>query len=308
MQTVLGANGQIAEELTRYLHDNVTQDIRLVSRNPRQVHKTDQLHQANLLDAAATIAAVEGSDIAYLTVGLPIDSRLWEQQFPTMMANTIAACQKHGTKLVFFDNTYMYPRTDTPQVEGTAFQPIGRKATVRAEIANMLLAEMRAGTIEAVICRAPEFYGPGKTQSLTNTAIFDPIKQGKRPSVPISAHTRRSLIWTPDASRAMGLIGNTLDAYGQTWHLPIDPDRLTYAEMIAIASEVVGAEISYRTVPEAAFKFLGLFKPAVKEANELMPRYRQDNIFDTTKFFTRFPDFNVTTYRKGIAEILNGPA
>ncbi|MFT4011436.1 MAG: NAD-dependent epimerase/dehydratase family protein [Nocardioidaceae bacterium] len=306
MQTVLGANGQIAEELTRYLHDNVTQDIRLVSRNPRKVHEADQLHQANLLDADATSAAVEGSDIAYLTVGLPIDSTLWEQQFPLMMANTIAACRKHGTKLVFFDNTYMYPRTDTPQTEDTEFQPIGRKATVRAEIANMLLDEMRAGTIEAVICRAPEFYGPGKTQSLTNTAIFDPIKQEKRPTVPINAHTRRSLIWTPDASRAMGLIGSTPDAYGQTWHLPIDPNRLTYAEMIEIASEVVGRDISFRTVPELVFKILGLFKPAVKEANELMPRYRQDNIFDTTKFATRFPDFEVTSYREGIATMLGG--
>ena len=308
MQTVLGANGQIAEELTRYLHDNVTQDIRLVSRNPRQVHETDQLRQANLLDRDATAAAVEGSDIVYLTVGLPIDSTLWEQQFPTMMANTIAACQKHGTKLVFFDNTYMYARTDTPQVEDTAFEPVGRKATVRAEIATMLLDEMRAGTIEAVICRAPEFYGPGKTQSLTNTAVFDRIKQGKRPTVPINAHTRRSIIWTPDASRAMGLIGNTPDAYGQTWHLPIDPDRLTYAEMIEIASEVVGEDISYRTVPEVAFKVFGLLKPAVKEANELMRRYRQDNIFDTTKFATRFPDFDVTTYREGITEILRSPA
>ncbi|MGQ0631227.1 MAG: NAD-dependent epimerase/dehydratase family protein [Sporichthyaceae bacterium] len=308
MQTVLGANGQIAEELTRYLHDNVTEDIRLVSRNPRQVHESDQLHQANLLDADATAAAVEGSDIAYLTVGLPIDSSLWEQQFPVMMANTIAACQQHGAKLVFFDNTYMYPRTDAPQVEDTPFEPMGRKATVRAAIANMLLDQMRAGAIEALICRAPEFYGPGKTQSLTNTAIFDRIKQGKRPTVPINAHTRRSIIWTPDASRAMGLIANTADVYGQTWHLPIDPDRLTYGQMIGIASAVVGRDISYRTVPEAAFRILGIFNASVKEANELMPRYRQDNIFDSTKFTTRFPDFQVTTYREGVATILAGQA
>lgn len=304
MQTVLGANGQIAEELTRYLYDNVTHDIRLVSRNPHKVHETDQLHPANLMDADATAAAVEGSDIAYLTVGLPMDSALWEQQFPTMMANTIAACQKHATKLVFFDNTYMYPRTAAPQVEDTRFQPVGRKARVRAEIANMLLAEMSAGTIEAVIGRAPEFYGPGRTQSLTNTAIFDGIKDGRRPTVPINAHTRRSLIWTPDASRALGLLGNTPDAYGQTWHLPIDPNRLTYAQMIEIASDVTGREISYRTVPEVAFRLLGLFNASVKEANELMPRYRQDNIFDSTKFTARFPDFEVTTYRDGIAELL----
>ena len=62
---------------------------------------------------------------------------------------------------------------------------------------------MRAGRIEALIARAPEFYGPGKTQGLTNTSVFDRIRAGKRPIVPLSARTRRSLIWTPDASRAM---------------------------------------------------------------------------------------------------------
>ncbi|MGW5054556.1 NAD-dependent epimerase/dehydratase family protein [Actinokineospora sp. NPDC004072] len=306
MQTVLGANGQIAEELTRYLHDNVTHDIRLVSRNPRKVHETDQLVKADLMDAEATAAAVAGSDIAYLTVGLPIDSALWEQQFPVMMANTIAACQKHGTKLVFFDNTYMYPRTDAPQFEDTPFEPVGRKATVRAQIANMLLREMDAGTIEAVICRAPEFYGPGKTKSLTNSVVFDRIKHGKRPMIPLSARTRRTLIWTPDASRGMGLIGNTPDAYGQTWHLPVDPVRLTYAGMIAVAGEVTGKDIRYTTVPAVAFKLGALFNKSVKEASELLPRYRVDNIFDSSKFAARFPDFKVTTYRDGITELLAG--
>ena len=305
MQTVLGANGQIAQELTRYLHDDITEDIRLVSRNPVKLHDTDQLFAANLMDADATAEAVAGSDIAYLTVGLPIDSTLWEQQFPVMMANTIAACQKHGTKLVFFDNTYMYPRTSAPQVEDTTFQPVGRKALVRAQIANMLLDKMRDGSIEAVICRAPEFYGPGKTQSLTNSAVFDRIKQGKRPMIPVDAHTKRTLIWTPDASRGMGLIGNTPDAYGQTWHLPTDPERLTYAQMIDVASTVTGRLIRYTTVPETVFKIGGRFNPAVKEASELLPRYCVDNIFDSAKFATRFPDFKVTTYREGISKILN---
>jgi nucleoside-diphosphate-sugar epimerase len=304
MQTILGANGQIGEELTRYLHAHATEDIRLVSRNPRKIHETDQLFQADLTDADATADAVKGSEIAYLTVGLPIDSTLWEQQLPVMMANTMAACQKHDTKLVFFDNTYMYPRTSQVQVEDTTFQPVGRKATVRATMATMLLDEMEAGTIDAVICRAPEFYGPGKTQSLTNSAVFDRIRKGRRPAVPVSAHTERTLIWTPDASRGMGLIGNTPDAYGQTWHLPTDPDRLTYKQMIDVASEVVGRRIPYVTVPELVFRIGGLFNPSVKEASELLPRYGVDNLFDSSKFTTRFPEFAVTTYREGIAAIL----
>ena len=304
MQTVLGANGQIAEELTRYLHDEFTHDIRLVSRHPRGIHETDQLVTADLTDADQTGSAVAGSDIAYLTVGLPIDSALWERQFPTMMANVIAACRKHDCKLVFFDNTYMYPRTSAPQVEDTPFEPVGRKAAVRARIATTLLEEMRAGTIDAVICRAPEFYGPGKTKSLTNSLIFDRIKQGKRPMVPLSAHARRSLIWTPDASRGMGLIGNTPDAYGQTWHLPIDPERPTYAQMIETASQITGRDIRYTTVPRFAFTAAGLFSQPVREAEELLPRYRDDNTFDSAKFAVRFPQFTVTTYGDGIAAIL----
>ncbi|WP_225733215.1 NAD(P)H-binding protein [Pseudoclavibacter sp. CFCC 13796] len=76
MQTVLGAGGQIAEELTRELHRNHTHDIRLVSRNPREVNDSDQLVSADLMDAKATKAAVAGSDTVYLTVGLPMDSGL----------------------------------------------------------------------------------------------------------------------------------------------------------------------------------------------------------------------------------------
>ena len=101
MQTILGANGQIAEELARELHDHYTTDIRLVSRNPKKVNDTDQLFSANLLDAQATEKAVVGSDIAYLTVGLPMNAQMWEEQFPIMMQNVISACKKHHCQLVW---------------------------------------------------------------------------------------------------------------------------------------------------------------------------------------------------------------
>ena len=74
--------------------------------------------------------------------------------------------------------------------------------------------------------------------------------------------------------------------------------------MIAICSDVTTRDIRYTTVPEIAFKVGGWFNPGIKEASELLPRYRDDNIFDSSKFATRFPNFNVTTYREGIAEIL----
>ncbi|WP_158693571.1 NAD(P)H-binding protein, partial [Neorhizobium alkalisoli] len=65
MQTILGASGQIAQELARELKRAYTDDLRLVSRNPRKVNDSDTLVAADLLDAQQTLAAVKGSDVVY---------------------------------------------------------------------------------------------------------------------------------------------------------------------------------------------------------------------------------------------------
>jgi nucleoside-diphosphate-sugar epimerase len=306
VQTILGSGGPIADMLARELHRSHTRDIRLVSRKPTKVNESDSLFTADLTDPEATHRAVEGSAIAYLTVGLPLDTELWERQFPIIMRNVIDACAASDTKLVFFDNTYMYPGTPDPQTEVTAYAPAGRKGRVRGELATMLRDAMQAGRVEGLIGRAPEFYGPRPTKSYTNSLVFDRIKAGKRPLVPVNASAKRSLIWTPDASRALALLGNTPDAFGQTWHLPIDPSRKTYAELIDIASEVTGRRIGYTVLPMLAFQFGRRFNTTLDEMYELLVRYRGDNIFDSSKFAQRFPNFAVTTYREGVERILNG--
>jgi len=305
MQTILGANGQIASELAKALRQEYTADIRLVSRSPRKINDTDTLLPADLLDPVQTLRAVEGSQTVYLTVGLPMNSEMWAAQFPAMMRNTIDACKKHGAQLVFFDNTYMYPQDSRLLTEDSAFAPVGRKGRVRQQIAEMLLREMSVndGQLRAVICRAPEFYGPGKTQSITNSFIFDRIHQHKKPKVLLRDDTLRTLIWTPDASRAMALIGNTPDAFGQTWHLPCDDQRLTYQQLMGLVSEIYGEKISYSVIPKIALRFGSLFSKKAREIQELLPRYEQDNLFDSSKFKTRFPNFSVVTLKEGIEQI-----
>lgn len=49
----------------------------------------------------------------------------------------------------------------------------------------------------------------------------------------------------------------------------------------------------------------GRFIGPLGGVQELLSRYRGDNIFDTSKFTTRFPDFAVTSYREGITRILS---
>ena len=300
MQTILGATGQIAVELIRELHRSHTQELRLVSRNPRKIHESDQLVSANLLDADQTARAVAGSHTVYFTAGLPPDTALWEAQFPVMLKNALAASRAAGAKFVYFDNTYMYPQDARLLTEETPFEPVGRKGQVRASMANMVLEEMARGEIPVLIGRAPEFYGPGQTQSITNALVIDNILAGKTPRIPVREDTRRTLIWTPDASRALANLGNALDAYGQTWHLPCDEDRLTYQQFVTLASEVWGQQLFYKVLRKWMLVMAGMVNKQVRELRELLPRYEHDNLFDSSKFKRRFPEFEVTRYRHGL--------
>ncbi len=300
MQTILGATGQIAVELARELNRRQVTDLRLVSRTPRQVNDTDALVPADLLDAQQTAAAVEGSEVVYFTAGLPADTELWERQFPTMLGNALDASRAAGARFAYFDNTYMYPQDDRLQTEDTPFAPLGRKGKVRAEMASMVLAEIERGEIPVLLGRAPEFYGPGKTQSITNTLIIDNLKAGKKARVPVRDDRLRTLIWTPDASRALAVLGTTPEAFGQTWHLPCWDDRPTYREFVEMAAEVFGGEGGYTVVPRWALTAAGLVSSQVRELKELLPRYAHDNRFDSSKFTEAFPEFEVTSYRRGL--------
>lgn len=305
MQTVLGATGQIAIELARALNQTFTEDIRLVSRNPRKVSYSDTLVAADLLDASQATKAVQGSSIVYFTAGLPPDTQLWETQFPTMLQNALDAARAADARFVYFDNTYMYPQDDRLLIEDTPFAPVGRKGQVRARMASMVLQEMQRGDIPVVIGRAPEFYGPGKTQSITNTLVIDSLKAGKIPRVPVRDDTLRTLIWTPDASRALAALGNTPDAFGQTWHLPCDDERLTYQQLVSLAAQIFGRDATYKVLGKLTLTAAGLVSRQVRELRELLPRYAHDNLFDSSKYKQRFPDFKVTTYHQGLVQIWN---
>jgi nucleoside-diphosphate-sugar epimerase len=162
MQTILGAGGTIGLELAGILPD-YTDRVRLVSRTPEVTHLNSEAHPADLLDAAAVEGAVKGSEVVYLLVGLPYKAHVWESQWPVIMRNVIAACRASGSKLVFFDNIYMYDRAHlSPMDEGTPVRPSSRKGAVRAAIADALMSAVRKGDIEGLIARCADFYGPGR--------------------------------------------------------------------------------------------------------------------------------------------------
>ena len=124
---VLGGNGVVGRETIASLVEqgHAVASVTRSAATPAPSRATSIV--ADLLDAASALRAVEGAEVAYLTVGLPYTTRVWRRDWPVIMQNTIDACVAHGTHLVYFDNVYAYGKTDAPMTESTPIRPSSRK-------------------------------------------------------------------------------------------------------------------------------------------------------------------------------------
>lgn len=298
MHTILGANGIIAQELSRALAAH-TSSIRQVSRHPQRVNQTDETFPANLLDSKATAMAVAGSEVAYLVTGLKYNAKIWQEQWPRVMRNVIDACKQHGTRMVFFDNVYAYGRVDGVMTEDTAFNPTSKKGEVRAKIATMLLDEIRLGNLQAMIVRSAYFYGPGAVQSFPHAVVFERLRAGKTPQWIGNPNAVHTFTFTPDAGRAVALLGRSSGAYGQTWHLPTTKEQLTGADFVRLACNLAGRPIKLQVAPRWMLRLMGLFIPVLRENDEMMYQFEYDYRFDSSKIESAF-GLQPTPYSQGI--------
>ena len=299
MQTILGANGTIGSLLAKELK-TYTNQIRLVSRNPKKVNDSDELFSADLSDITQVDQAIAGSEIVYLLVGFDYNLKAWQTNWPKLMRVVIDTCIKYNAKLVFFDNMYLYDKNAIGHmIEESAINPPSKKGLVRNEIAEMLMDEVRSGKLKALIARSADFYGPNNDKSFLIEVVYKNIKKGKTPNWFIDPNKIHSFTYTPDAAKATAILGNTDDAYNQVWHLPTDPYPITGREMIGLFTSKMNVKNKIFTLPMWMLKLLGLFIPLMKEMPEMMYQYQNEYFFDSSKFDKRF-DFKTTTYPEGV--------
>ena len=249
--------------------------------------------------------AIEGSEVVYLVVGFDYNINVWRDQWPKLMKATIAACVKHKARLVFFDNVYLYDvKAIGHMTEDSPINPASKKGMVRKEIAEMIMKEVNAGNLTALIARAPDFYGPDNEKSFLIETVFKNIKKGKRPNWFIDATKKHSFIYTPDAAKATAILGNTPEAYNQVWHLPTDKNTLTVHEWVALFNKEMNTSKKVMVLPMFMLKALGIFVPLLREMPEMMYQYDRDYFFDSSKFNKHF-NFTPTTYEMGVKQIVN---
>jgi nucleoside-diphosphate-sugar epimerase len=297
MITILGAGGPIGNELATIL---ATQRVpfRLVGRNPRPMASAELLG-ADLSDPEQTIGAVAGSGVVHLLVGLKYDLTVWQELWPRIMANTIEACKHAQAKLLFFDNVYIYGKVDGPMTEETPYAPCSKKGEVRAKIATMLMDEVKAGSLTAMIARSADFYGPDTRNGVPNVLVLEPFAKGAKASWLVNAAVPHSLTFTRDAARGVAMLAERETAWNQVWHLPTAPDPPTGTEFIRMAAQEFGVAPRYRVLSRPMLRVVGLFNSDVRQSYEMLYQSDSPYLFDSTKFAREF-GFSGTSYPEGV--------
>ena len=288
MQTILGSGGTIGLPLARELKKH-TDRIRLVSRSPKKVNETDELFPADLTDLSQIDRAIEGSEIVYVVVGFEYRLDVWQKTWMPFMTGVVDACKRHGARLVFFDNVYMYDRSAIPHMtESSPVSSPSRKGLVRQQVHERVMEEIGKGGLTALIARAADFYGPENRNSMLGIMAADNLIKGKKAQFFGGLDRIHTYTYTPDAAAATALLGNTEDAYGQVWHVPTTRDKITQRQWIQMVAGELGVQAKTQHVPSWMVRLLGLFIPVMRELPEMLYQYENDYVFDSGKFEKRF--------------------
>lgn len=295
IHTILGAGGAIGQELHKELK-GAGHRVRLVRRSAGT--ESDSM-AADLTRADEAMAAVEGSDVVYLLLGLPYNASVWQEQWPRVMRHTLEACKRHQAKLIFFDNVYMYGRVQGPMTENTPFNPCSKKGEVRARIATELLQETKKGDLQALIARSADFYGPNAANGIANALVFDQlVKKGKALCL-ADDQTKHSYVYTPDAARSLLHLATADDVWNQTWHVPTAPNPYSGQAFIASAAQALGLKPKSFVLRKWMTRLGGFLSPMMREIDEMLYQNESDYIVDSSKICQRF-QIKATPYDLGI--------
>jgi nucleoside-diphosphate-sugar epimerase len=254
--------------------------FRLVGRTPILTPGASEVVFADLADADQTERAVAGSNVVLLLAGLKYDHKVWAQLWPRIMANTIESCKRANTRLIFFDNAYMYGWVAGAMTEDTPFNPASKKGEIRARIASTLMNEWKSGNLTAMIARAADFYGPDAKTGIPNAMVFEPMTKKQKAMCLVNDSFTHSYTYTPDAAQALITLAESESSWNQTWHLPTAPNALTGREFVNQAAEAMGVAPNYRVLRPLMIRIFGWFDPVVGEVYEMLYQNDSPYLFD----------------------------
>ncbi|MBP2033323.1 nucleoside-diphosphate-sugar epimerase [Clostridium algifaecis] len=303
LHVVLGAAGSVGKSVVEELQRRNFK-IRAVERK-KKINGVETVN-ADLLDLEQTTIALKDASYVYLCIGLPYNTKVWQEKWPIVMKNVISGCEQAQAKLIFLDNVYMYGPAplNIPFTEMHSKKTISKKGMVRKIISDMILEAHSAGKIKAVIGRSADFYGPNVINSPLYVSFIERMLKGKAPQSLGKTNIKHTYSYTKDNGRALVTLAMDDSTYGQEWHLPVSKP-ITIDEIIVEINKVLNTDFKATVIPRVMLKLMARFMPSIKEIEEMLYQADYTYIMSDDKFRKYFPEFVVTDFETGIKQMIN---
>lgn len=251
----------------------------------------------DVLDKEALMDASKGVDVIVHAVSISYE--LWKDNLLDMMKNVLETAKEQKAKLIVVDNIYAYGHQGGKLVsEGIAKNPQTRKGKLRLELEHCV----KASGVPFIIAHFPDFYGPNAYNTLINHTL-ESVRKNEKASYVGSLQIPREFIFTPDGAKALVELALIEKAYDQNWNIP--GERLVSGEeVIRIVRELTGYKKKVIPVSKSMIRFVGLFKPFMREFLELSYLYEHPFQLDGSKYEKEIGPIPKTSYYEGLRQTL----
>jgi nucleoside-diphosphate-sugar epimerase len=215
------------------------------------------------------------------------------------MRTTLDAARLVGARrLVLVSSVYPYGVPRTSRVAEThPREPHTRKGQFRKEQEDLVLAAHQPGTLETMIVRLPDFYGPHAELSLAQL-VFTAALAGKTVNWPGVVNTAHEFVYVPDAGAAI-VEAASRDCYGDAWNYG-GPVPINTLDFITRVYRAAGHAPKYRAMGAGLLRIAGWFDANLREVIEMLYLQETPVILDDSKLAAKLGGLTKTPYEEGI--------
>ena len=248
----------------------------------------------DILDADATLRAVDGCDLVYDCIGLPGD----QMHLHPVTARNIADALRHTKARCVQVSSYWayYPQVRTEMNESHPRSGGPPWVRYRRE-AEEVLCETGAA-----ILHLPDFYGPHVHVSTLQNALNE-AASGKTINWLGRADTQREYVYVPDAMRIAAAIGAHAEALAGHWCLP-GGGPLSGRQAAEIARRHLGRPVKLRSAGMTTLRIVSLFNKDLRGFLQVAPDYMKPVGYDARKLQALIGPPQMISYDAGISQTL----
>ncbi|MEW4370791.1 SDR family NAD(P)-dependent oxidoreductase [Paenibacillus kandeliae] len=244
--------------------------------------------------------AAEGVEVIFQCASVPYHE-MNDRQLP-LGQSVLQAAETLGIKLVVVDGIYPYSirSSDEPITEDYPKHPPTVKGRTKLAL-EQLIFDARWQSLQAMIVRLPDYYGPSANQASYIFSTLQSIADGKIGMFIGNTTIAREYVYLPDAAHMIVELACREQAYGQNWHIP-SAGPIHGKALIALAREAAHKG-SKPVIPlgKWSLQLLGTFVPVMKEIVEMLYLTEKPLLLSGRKYEQHIGDIPRTSYEEGIA-------